>query len=232
MVANTLSGDKLEDPSGQLLQLAAVKAPEVWPKGAPYASWPYAKQSQAILASKVTGQTLELFCSKEKLSFDGKLIAHVLLPDGQWLQHQLVREGAVFLFPRAEQSEGQEALQAAELIARSGQRGLWTELDLLAHATEKLTSGRFKIVSGTVLNAARSGNRIFLNFGHDWRQDFTLEIPRRFWRHFENAGINLLELKGQHIEARGWVTWRGGPHILLEGPGQMHLLPGSETTVD
>lgn len=227
-VASILSGDRLKDTSGRSLQLAAVKAPEIWPKEASYGSWPYAEKSRAVLASKIAGQTLELFCSKERQTYDGELIAHILLSNGRWLQHDLIREGTVFLFPRAEQKEGLEDLRAAELIARNDQLGLWAELDLPATVTGELTTGRFKIVSGTVLAAARSGNRIFLNFGDNWRRDFTVEIPRRFWRHFESSGIELLELQGQRIEARGWITWKGGPHILLEGPGQLRLIQESE----
>ncbi len=222
-VADVHSGDSLKDTDGQLLRLAAIKAPEVWPDGAAYRTWPHGEKSKSSLSQLVSGKTLELFCSKERQTFDGQLVAHALLPNGHWLQHTLLEKGDAFLFPRAEETDGIETLYAAELVARSHERGLWQKLDLLANAKDNPATGRFKIVSGTVISVARRGDRIFLNFGDNWREDFPVEIPRRFWRHFEKAEIDLLALGGQVIEARGWVTWKGGPHILLEGPGQLKL---------
>ena len=102
--------------------------------------------------------------------------------------------------------------------------GLWSELELEITADADIPTGRLAIVTGKVLNAARSGNRIFLNFGDDWRKDFTAEIPARVIRLFKKNGIDPLELQGLTIEVRGWVTWRGGPHMLVEGPGQIRLL--------
>ena len=36
--------------------------------------------------------------------------------------------------------------------------------------------GHFAFVSGLVLDAARVKNKVYLNFGADWREDFTIVI--------------------------------------------------------
>ncbi len=224
VVERAVTGDTLLSTDGKTLALAAVKAPELWRPGDAYRSWPHAERSRSELAAVTDGRSLELFCDGEKRTFDNQLIAHVLLPNGHWLQHQLVEKGMVFVFPRATQALGLNALYAAELVARSGRDGLWNELDLLAEAGEQVQTGRFKIVTGEVVAAARVGNRLFLNFGENWRTDFTVEIPSHALRRFKQQGIDPLDWQTFRVEARGWVTWKGGPHILLEGPSQIRTL--------
>lgn len=224
VVEHAVSGDTLVSTGGEILALAAVKAPELWKPTDAYRSWPHAERSRSQLAAMTEGQTLELFCDGEKRTFDNQLIAHALLPGGQWLQHQLAEEGMVFVFPRATQTLGLNELYAAELAARSRKEGLWNELDLLAEAGERVQTGRFKIVTGKVVTAARVGSRLFLNFGENWRTDFTVEIPSRALRRFKRQDIDPIGFQQPLIEVRGWVTWKGGPHILLEGPGQIRVL--------
>lgn len=223
-VAGVVAGDRLVSSEGQHIALASVKAPELWRESDPYGSWPHAEKSRKALVDRVEGQIVHLFCGTESKSFDGELIAHAVTADGHWLQHALVESGMVFVFPRGGQKEGIESLYAAELAARFSQRGLWAELDLLAEADDDIDTGRVKIVSGRVISAARAGDRLYLNFGENWRRDFTAEISPRALRHFRKAGIDPLSLQSARVEVRGWVTWKGGPHIMLEGPEQLRQL--------
>ena len=224
LVDKALSGDELLAMDGSRLLLAAVKAPEVWQPNDQYRSWPHAEKSRQLLENLALGRSLSLYCEGETQTFDGRKIAHALTETGEWLQHELVTQGIVLLLPRANHQSGLDALRTAEDIARQEKRGLWSELELEATADADIPTGRLAIVTGKVLNAARSGNRIFLNFCDDWRKDFTAEIPTRVIRLFKKNNIDPLELQGFTIEVRGWVTWRGGPHMLVEGPGQIRLL--------
>lgn len=224
LVDKALSGDELLAKDGFRLLLAAVKAPEVWQSTDQYRSWPHAEKSRQLLESLTTGSSLSLYCEGETQTFDDRKIAHVLTETGDWLQHELVTQGSVMVLPRANHQSGLDALQAAEDIARQEKRGLWSELELETTADGDIPTGRLAIVTGKVLNAARAGNRIFLNFGDDWRKDFTVEIPTRVIRVYKKSGMDPLQLQGLRVEVRGWVTWRGGPHMLIEGPGQIRRL--------
>ena len=53
--------------------------------------------------------------------------------------------------------------------------------------------------------AEQVGGRIYLNFGDDWRTDFTVSVAPGDNNLFEEAGINLLSLAGQRIRIRGWL---------------------------
>lgn len=229
MVHNALAGDRLVDAAGQKLLLAAIKAPEVWQKSDTYRSWPHAELSRRKLEQLVSGQTLTLFCEGEARTYNGEHIAQATMQDGRWLQHVLIERGLAFVFPRADQTTGIDLLINEEVLARQKAKGLWAQLDLTSNATDKIQTGRLKIVRGTVTAAARSGNRIFLNFGNDWRKDFTVEILARTLRSFKDVGLDPLTWKAADVEVRGWVTWKGGPHIMLEGPGQIRLVDAEKT---
>lgn len=222
-VAEAVSGDELLAPDGSRLVLSSVKAPEIWQQGDQYRSWPHSEASRSTLDALVRGQNLALFCEGEDQTLDDHKIAHALTGNGHWLQHELVSRGSVLVLPRADHSAGLDSLLAAEGIARTNRTGLWSALDLEKAAEDEIPTGRLAIVSGQVLNAARVGNRIFLNFGQDWRTDFTVEIPARAIRLFEKSGLNPMDLAQAQVEVRGWVTWRGGPLMRLEGPGQLQV---------
>lgn len=224
LVAGAMTGDELEAPEGSRLVLASVKAPELWQPTDNYQSWPHAEASRSSLQSLVEGQKLALFCEGEDETLDGKKIAHALMENGHWLQHELVIRGSVLVLPRANHLAGLNSLLAAEAIARASNTGLWSALDLERKATGEIPTGRLVIVSGQVLNAARVGNRIYLNFGENWRTDFTVELPARSVRLFEKTGINPLALEQSQVEVRGWVSWRGGPHMRIDGPGQLQTI--------
>lgn len=222
--ARALTGDTLETASGEVLSLSAVKAPELWPTDAPYKSWTYAGAARRALAERTDGAPLTLFCEGTRVSHDGRRLVQVLLPDGHWLQHRLVEAGAVFVYPRGGDASGLDALYAAEALARSEGRGLWQGDSLTARATDDLSSGWFRILQGTVLSARKGRDRVYLNFGSDWRTDFTVEIPTAALRRFRRAGIDPLAYEGAEVEVRGWLDWRGGPRLLLEAPGQVRLI--------
>lgn len=227
-VDKALSGDRLTFKDGRILSLSAIKAPELWPAASPYKSWPHAEASRRQLHKIIAGTQLNLFCEGERKTLDGALVAHAALPDGRWLQHVVVEAGAAFVYPMAGHASGLEALYGAEAVAQAGKRGLWENSRLITTARDDIQAGWFHIVRGRVLSAGKARGQIYLNFGSNWRRDFTVELAPAVLRRFKKAGIDPLTFEGVAIEARGWVDWKGGPRILLESPGQIRVL-GSET---
>ena len=54
--------------------------------------------------------------------------------------------------------------------------------------------GTFRLVEGRVLDAARVRGTTYLNFGEDWRNDFTIAVRRDSRAAFEEAGFDLVEM--------------------------------------
>ncbi|TNE63500.1 MAG: thermonuclease family protein [Alphaproteobacteria bacterium] len=221
-----LDGARFRATDGRIIRLALVKAPELWGADGTYRNWPYATEARDALMARLKGQALTLFCEGPKTDRQGDIVAHVMLPDGVWLQGDLAEAGTVFVFPRPTRRTGLADLYAAEAVARAARRGLWAFDNLQpVDATGKgVRTGWFQLVEGTVVKAERVGVTVFLNFGDDWRSDFTAEIPVNTLRYYEKAGLDPLSLAGRRIEVRGWIDFKAGPRLLLQGPGQIRIL--------
>ena len=86
------------------------------------------------------------------------------------------------------------------------------------------STGRFRIVRGRVLRVAPTEGYVYLNFGADWRADFTVRVRRT---ELDGAlrGRRPRGARGRLVEVRGVVLQAGGPLIELSHPEQMQVLP-------
>ena len=76
---------------------------------------------------------------------------------------------------------------------------------------------------GTVAGLARRGAFTYLDFGTDWRRDFTLRADNRDLKAFVRAGLAIESLQGRRILARGWLFESAGPMIELVHPAQIEV---------
>jgi hypothetical protein len=84
--------------------------------------------------------------------------------------------------------------------------------------------GGFELVEGRVLAVGRGGGNTYLNFGADWRSDFTIAVSHRARQTFEEAGIDLESYEGKRVRVRGWLKSRNGPMIGVTHPEQIEEL--------
>lgn len=144
----------------------------------------------------------------------------------------LLRAGAGYAQPTA-QADGCLAQRlAAETQARTARRGIWSEPSAVAPAGDEeamaIRSGLFTVAEGRVLAAGGTRDRIFLNFGASWRQDFTAMMEREDFATIMGDSLEPAMLRGTLVRVRGVVRAEGGPAITLRRPGEIALLAGSE----
>lgn len=145
------------------------------------------------------------------------------------LQERLVEAGQAFVYSPLGDEPHLASLLAHEASARAAQRGIWgksntTYADIPADDADQAI-GRFAFIRGTVVEAARVKNMVYLNFGADHHRDFTVAIRAGDLKLFRKAKIDPLDYQGQTLRVRGWVTRRGGALINVTTPAQITLLP-------
>ena len=147
--------------------------------------------------------------------------------EGVWLQAALVEMGAARVMPYADNHARTEALLALEAAARESGRGFWAEEEFAVRDTDPDALaqhvGSAQIIEGRVLEAAETrGGRIYLNFGADYRTDFTILIESG---DVDAFGVEeLLELVGRRVRVRGWLADENGPMIRLDHPARLEVL--------
>lgn len=227
-VAALASGDSLVLADGRLLRLAGIRAPQAPLGYAGEAPWRRAVEAAAALR-RLAPEGAELLFLAETPSHDrhGRLRVQAATAEGGWLQPALLEAGAVQVDAEPLAASALEPLLAAEAAARGAARGLWNDpAHALWHAEAAGGAiGRFAVVEGRVLAAAEVRGTGYLNFGEDWRRDFTLRLDPPVRRAFERAGLPVESLAGRRVRARGWVFFSGGPMIALRYPEQLELLP-------
>ncbi len=157
----------------------------------------------------------------------GRLLLHLEREDGLWLQEEILRLGLARVQTRPDARLGAARLLAVESEAREAKRGLWSDKRYaILNAAEfaAIRSGSFQIAEGKVISARRIRDMIYLNFGPDWKSDFTLEIDKAGQAILRKAKISPLSLEGKMIRVRGQVYFRNGPAMQISHAEQLEIL--------
>ena len=156
----------------------------------------------------------------------GRLPAQVERNDGVWLQGRLLAAGLARVHPTPLGRSRTAEMLAIEDDARINRRGLWRLPSMqirTADDAERAPSG-LQLIEGRVVDAQRRGDWWYLNFGQDWRRDFTVTIGKQALPAFAAAGIEPYALKERTIRVRGILQWRNGPMIEALVPEQIELI--------
>lgn len=226
-VGEIIDGDTVLLADGRQVRLVGIQAPKLPLGRAGFKAWPLAEEAKAALAALVAGKTVTLAHGGARLDRHGRVLAQLYLPDGAWVEGLMLRAGLarVYTFPdnRALAAE----MLAIESEARNAGRGIWAEPYYAVRAPEDVGADldSFQVVEGTVIEASVVGGRGYLNFGPDWRTDFTLSLDSRALKLFKQAGVAVESFAGKRVRVRGWIDSFNGAMIEITHPEQIEVLP-------
>lgn len=133
-----------------------------------------------------------------------------------WQEH-LLGQGTALAYDRAAIPK---AWLKQEATAQQARRGIWKDIRVPVEKADAHT-GAFRVVEGTVTRTYKSRTIYYINFGEDWKTDFSLRIPRRAWRSF---GKDFTIADGTKLRARGAIFHDNGPMIEITRPEQLEVL--------
>jgi endonuclease YncB( thermonuclease family) len=221
-----VDGDTLILRSGVQVRLVGIQAPKLPLGRRGFKAWPLAAEAKTALARLTSGKTLALSYPGRKSDRHGRLLAHLTTEDGTWVQGVLLRDGMarVYTFP---DNRGKAAdMLAFERAARAARRGIWALSYYRIRSADDLrwTLGTFQIIEGTVIKAAIVRGRVYLNFGQNWRTDFTISISPKWVRRHWRSGPSVADYEGRHVRVRGWLKSYNGPLIEATHPEQIEIV--------
>lgn len=223
-VAEAIDGDTLRLVDGREVRVAGIAAVKVAPGGAA-ALVRLDQAARAELAALAAG-ALTLATTSSEPDRYGRLHAMLTTGDGRSVAELLVAAGLARVRPFPGEIACMMPLLVPEAEARADRRGLWAVPSfavLPADDTARLNDavGRFVLVAGRVASVGHGRTVIFIDFGRDYRRDFTIMVPQSVSQGF---AVPVDGLKGRRIRVRGVIEASGGPAIWLSDPAEIELL--------
>jgi len=232
-VRSVLDGDTLYLDNGLKVRLSAIQAPKLPLGRTGFKAWPLGEESRSALIGLTEGKTLQLYYGGEQRDRYGRALAQsfTLTKEGTrdiWLQEEMVRLGMARVYTWPDTFQDSEKLYEAEIKARIAKRGIWgedyynirsPEPDALAQDVDS-----YQIVQGIITSTADVRGQIYLNFGANYKTDFTIAIAKRDRKRFEKSGLDPLSLEGATVRVRGWVELSNGPMVWLDHPERLEVL--------
>ena len=231
VVGSVIDGDTVVLQSGAQVRLVGIQAPKLALGRPGFRDWPLAAEAKTALESLILGAPVRLVYGGRRADRHRRILAHLerkAAPgrDTLWAQGEMLRRGLarVYTFPDNKARAGR--MLELEREARADRRGIWRlrYYRILRPEETRRYIGSFRLVEGRVLDAAVVRGRGYLNFGADWRSDFTIAIARKQRRRFSRAGIDIVALAGHTLRVRGWLSWENGAMIEATHPEQLEVI--------
>jgi endonuclease YncB( thermonuclease family) len=226
-VTEIVDGDTVFLDDGREVRLVGIQAPKLPLGRAGFEPWPLSSEAKAALAELAKGQRVIPAYGGRRMDRHERKLAHLFRADGTWLQAAMLRRGMARVYSFADNRALIRKLQDIERVARGANKGIWAKPYYRIRTTEEARNdiGSFQLVMGRVRDTAKVDGRVYLNFGQNWRTDFTVTIPAERVGSFTDAELEPLALKGRWIRVRGWLESYNGPMIEATHPEQIEVMP-------
>jgi endonuclease YncB( thermonuclease family) len=218
-VREVVDGRTIVLADGRVVRLAGISLPAGERPG---------QQVRAALAALVEDGALTAAFSGATTDRYGRWHASFFDEQGRPIAEVLVRMGLA----RVELLEGEPvclaSLLAAEDAARKAAAGSWDGTGFVVRkavdASLLARSGLYEVVEGRVVSVGHGRGLVFLDFGRNYRRDFTIMVPLKL---VEELPVAIDSLMGRRVRVRGVIEDSGGPAIRLERAGELEVLEDS-----
>lgn len=230
-VAAVSDGDTLTLDSGLKVQVEGIIAPRRGYRDRP--DEPLAQQARQTLEKIALGRpALLAYGGDKRLAGEGPPLAlaqvFVRSEGGRWLwvQEAMLREGMARARTWKTNHARSAALYEAEALARKAKKGLWANKAYAIRKADTIGAEErgFQIVEGAVRSVGVTDRKTYLNFGDDYRTDFTVEINAEDLAAWTAKDPPLDSLKAKRVRVRGFVYDAGGPMIRIDHPQAIEVV--------
>jgi endonuclease YncB( thermonuclease family) len=219
--AKALNGTSFTTQDGLEIRLAGVMAPDQNGESPSASATDTARQA---LAAALQSGSLTLAPTEAPDRY-GRVVAQVFAA-GVWVQGTLLSGGILRTSPDRASAPCARQLLEAEDRARAAQLGHWHDGAFAVRTPEQLRNrvGTFQVVEGEVTTANTNKGRAYINFGADYKTDFTVTIGPDDLKLFRQARFDVKKLAGKHVRVRGWVELYNGPEMEVSTPIAIQVL--------
>jgi endonuclease YncB( thermonuclease family) len=238
-VARIIDAETLVLDDGSVLRLIGALAPRARDAGAAAGAWPPEADATKALSDLVLGKRVKLAFGGRRSDRYGRALAQVFLQDGgdEWVQGTLLAGGHARAYGLPESFACSRELLAHEAEARQRRIGLWSNgvyrpMPADRPGTLMQLRGRYERVIGRVASVGHTKSTTYLNFGADWKTDFTARVGKAVLAANPEFSRLIDALSAKTVVVRGWIERRNGPMIDIADPSQLEVMNGDSDPAD
>lgn len=224
-VRSVIDGDTILLNTGTKVRLLGIDTPEIDYRSGK--AEPFAYQAKARLERLTDRKQIRLEYDQEKTDQYGRTLAHVYTKDGLWLNKTLIEEGFAHVYTFPKNTKHAQTLLQAEQQAIAHKKGIWGHnkwRQTPANDKHKLREliGKYTFVTGKVTHVNQVGDKLYINFGNNWRQDFTVQIKDKDKKNFSAHTLQKIkDMTGKTLTVRGRLIPVNGPMIIATHEEQL-----------
>ncbi|MFT7144680.1 MAG: micrococcal nuclease [Alphaproteobacteria bacterium] len=227
-VDHVIDGDTFVTKDGSHIKLLGINTPEIGRRGKK--NQPFANEARLKLTELIFHEDLRLEFGDLYKDRYGRLLAHAYKKDGIWVNAKLIEESLAHVYSFPDNRGHTRELIKIENKTKLNKQGMWGHARWKTHSTDDkipdTAIGQFNIIEGKVHHITKVKNKTYLNFGADWRTDFTVEIKKKYYDSFKQSGIDIAQdYAGKSLQIRGVFKSVNGVLITITHPEQLTILP-------
>lgn len=219
-VRHVIDGDTVIATTGEKIRYLGIDAPEMVSEKNP--AQYFAEESKMTNKKLVEGKIIKLEFDVEKTDRHGRLLAYVFLKDGTFVNTKLIEEGSARSYFIPPNIKYYAQFKKTEIEAMKNRKGVWNESDSLTpifHIEAIRHIGKFRFVEGIVRNSRKTENGVYLNFGDNPDEDFSVIIFKSDYQRFQEKGINPASYyTGKKVVVYGKIKLYRGAEIVVSFP--------------
>jgi micrococcal nuclease len=226
-VIEVIDGDTVILSDGRTLRYIGIDAPEVRRHiggDFVYDPQPFGLEAKEFNQNLVEGKEIKLEFDVQKKDKYGRLLAYCFVDD-TFVNAKLLEEGFALLYTRPPNVKYVDLFVSLQKRAREEKKGIWAKDSVISSDEAHKYIGKVKSVEGRVLNIYTGEKAIHLNFGKDWRKDFTIVIFKKDLPNFTAKGIHpLKDYQNRFIRVTGPIKEYNGPEIIVSHPSLIEVI--------
>ena len=229
-VLDVIDGDTIRLSNGRLLRYIGLDTPEVRIKDKSgnfnYQPQPFSLEAKEFNRKLVEGKSLQVEFDIEKTDRYGRLLGYCF-SDQTFVNAKLIEQGYGVISTIPPNLKYAEVFVTAQKKAREAKKGLWGSFSVVDHSQANQYINQIRSVEGVVVNSYKSKKCVLLNFGKNYKNDFTVVIFNKVLSAFSRESINPVSFYiGKKIRVTGKIREYNGPEIIVNSPYEIEVLEG------
>ena len=228
-VIKVIDGDTIILSNGKHLRYIGMDTPEVRIRKNGkfvYDPQPFSLEAKKLNQKLVENKFIRVEFDVDKFDTYNRILGYCFVGD-KFVNEELIKEGLAVLYTRPPDVKYTETFIKAQNYARRLHKGIWGNYNVVSSDDAYKFINQIRRVRGKVLNTYKSKKVVYLNFGRDYRTDFTVIIFNDCLKFFRDKGIEPeVFYKGKRVEVWGRIREHNGPEVIVSVPYQIKVLNG------